>query len=108
LKNIINIDVFFAGPGTKSETKADDKESTHDVEKDVGEDDSVETRDVEPDENIKPLSRWKPSSKKPDMSKLKKEKETDLEEALENGEVVTDKDGNIWKKNDKSKEKEIK
>jgi hypothetical protein len=94
LKNIINIDVFFAGPGNMG-GKADDKESAKEVEEDTD-----NTRDVRDGENINPISPWKKSSKK--------DKEADLEEALEDGEVVTDKDGNIWKKNEKNKEKEIK
>jgi len=104
LKNIINIDVFFAGPGSKSEAKADEAESTKDVEKD-SEDKDDDSRDVRPGEKIKPVSSWKPS--KNDTSKSKKSKKSDLEEALEDGEVVTDSDGNIYKKTDKKKEKEI-
>jgi hypothetical protein len=111
LKNIINIDVFFAGPGTKSEVKADDKsaDETEPATKSVDvEDTDDNARDVRDGEEIKPKSSWRPAKSKPDTSKYKKTSKSDLEDALEDGEVVTDSDGNIWKKNDSKKEKEIK
>lgn len=100
LKNIINIDVFFAGPGSgksessKSDSKVDDIE---DKAVDKALDDASTSRDTRPGEKIKPKSSWKP---------VKKPANGDLEDALEDGKAVTDSDGNIWKKTNK-KDKEV-
>ena len=85
LKNIINIDVLFAGP--QSEKSSDKSSSADDTEK--------TSRDVDPSEKIKPLSSWKPSKKTDEnevnMSTTKEKADNgDLEDAIENGDVVTD------------------
>jgi len=67
------------------------------------------------DEEIKPKSSWKPSKRtdyegnevKPSAIKEKSEN-GDLEDAIEQGEVVTDSQGNIYPKSKKAKAEKIK
>lgn len=72
LKNIINIDVFFAGPQSEKDA---DKSSSSDTE--------TTSRDVGADEDIKPKSSWKPS-KKSEGNEVKK---SSIKEKAENGEL---------------------
>ena len=90
LKNIINIDVFFAGPTAATKTEPKAAESADEVE-------DSSTRDTRPGEKIKPLSTWKPAKKPVNGDDLE---DGLLDDALEDGKVVTDSDGNIWKKKD--------
>ena len=100
LKNIINIDVFFAGPqnakSSDKSTSADESEKT--------------SRDVEPEENIKPTSSWRPSKSEGNEVKKSSSREKsvngDLEDAIESGEVVTDSKGNIYPKSSKKEKAE--
>lgn len=73
LKNIINIDVFFAGP--QSDKDADKSSSSLDTE--------TSSRDVRDDEDIKPKSSWRPS-KKSEGNEVKK---SSVKEKAENGEL---------------------
>lgn len=96
LKNIVNIDVFFAGPQseTKETSKADDTEKSS--AKDAGGEDEAKPKS-------KPKSTIVDSEgNEVKKSSIKEKAESgELEDAIEKGEVVTDSQGNIYPKSSK-------